>query len=71
MLTEFLIGVGIAWIVGIPVFMLAFGELLKNEPSLSDMLRMNAEMNPLGMILLSAAIVFWPALLLVHFVSKR
>lgn len=64
---EVLIVACIIWALGIPIFMLSFKELIKDDPHASDML----SMNPLGLILLSAAIVCWPVVLLLKVVNKR
>lgn len=64
---EVLIVACIIWALGIPIFMLSFKELIKDDPHASDMLSMNS----LGLILLSAAIVCWPVILLLKVVNKR
>lgn len=71
MMTEVIVGAGILWLAGIPLFMYVFSEFLKEDPKFADMLRMNLEMNPMGLVLLSAAIVFWPIVLFVRVVNKR
>ena len=70
-MAEVLIILCILWMLGIIFSMFAFGELMKDDPQLADMLRMNAEMNPVGIVLLSVAIVFWPFTLLLRVMSKR
>lgn len=71
MLVEVLIGLLILWLVGIPVFAWGIAEFLKDDPNVMEAAKMNAEMNPVGLVILSALVVFWPLVLLVRVVTKR
>lgn len=66
MLTEILVILTTLWALGIPVFMYSFKELIKDDPRANDML----SMNPFGLVLLSAAIVCWPAILLMRMIRR-
>lgn len=70
-MTEFLVVLCVFWALGIVFFIFSFGEVMKDDPRVADMLRMNAESNPFGILLLSAAIVCWPFTLLLRMVNKR
>ncbi len=70
-MAEILIVVAIIWVLGIILFAWGITDLVKNDPRMTDAFRMNAEMNPVGIIMLSAAIVCWPAYLLIRMADKR
>jgi hypothetical protein len=70
-MTEFLIVLCTLWALGIVFFIFSFGEIMKDDPHVADMLRMSAESNPLGLVLLSAAIVCWPFTLLLRVMNKQ
>lgn len=71
MLVEISVGLLILWLIGIPVFAWGISEFIKDDPNVMEAFKMNAEMNPAGMLVLSALVVFWPLVLLVRVVTKR
>ncbi len=70
-MTEILIALGVVWAIGIPFFAWGIADLAKNDERVSEAFRMSAELNPVGLLVLSACVVFWPAVLVVRLVSKR